>query len=111
MTAPRPTIEELRDEALRARRVRFIVDFTSSVIMQHQPRRAEAEELVEAARDNILRLFPGREQTYDLIYAPRFRRLLEEFSRSDDRPDPRADAFSVELQRSAVVPFRSRPQG
>ncbi|MBI4476010.1 MAG: hypothetical protein HY654_02490 [Acidobacteria bacterium] len=83
MTDPSPTPEALREEARRARRVRFIVDFTSQVIMQNQPRRAEAEELVAAARENILRLFPGREDTYDLIYAPRFRRLLDEFSRPD----------------------------
>lgn len=83
MTDAQPTIEALRDEALRARRVRVIVDFTSHVIMQNQPRRAEAEQLVEAAKVNILRLFPGREDTYDLIYAPRFRRLIEEFSRPD----------------------------
>lgn len=111
MTGVQPTMEELRDEARRARRVRFIVDFTSHLIMQNRPRRAEAEELVEAAKENILRLFPGRENTYDLIYAPRFRRLVEEFSRPDEQPEARAEAFFVRPPRGVVVPFRPRPQG
>lgn len=111
MTDAQPTIEALRDEARRARRVRFIVDFTSQLLMQNQPRRAEAEALVEAARENILQLFPGRQDTYDLIYAPRFRRLIDEFSRPNDQPEVRAEGFSVESQRGVVVPFRHRPQG
>ena len=63
------------------RYVRFIVDFTSSVIMQGSLSRREAESLVSAARRRILDLFPGREPTYELLYSGRFRRLLEEFTR------------------------------
>lgn len=91
------TEEALRDEARRARRVRFIVDFASHVIMQDQPHRREAEEIVEAAKQQILLLFPGREDTYDLIYAPRFRRLIDEFSATESH-----------TQRSVVIPFRRR---
>jgi hypothetical protein len=42
--------------------------------------RAEAEELVEAARRRILQLFPDGEDTYDLILAPRFARLVREYA-------------------------------
>jgi hypothetical protein len=78
------TVEELRDdERRRARRVKVIVDLTSAVIMQGRMPRSEAERLVDAARTMILRLFPGRENTYDLIYATRFRRLLSEFTQPD----------------------------
>ena len=79
------TPEEIRDEALRARSVRILVDFTSSVIMQSAMRRSEAEALVDAVRRKILELFPGRDETYELLYAPRFRRLLDEFT--DPRPN------------------------
>lgn len=79
-----PTREEIQDEDRRARRARTIVDFTSNVIMQSGMRRSEAEALVRAARAAVLALFPGREQTYELLYAPRFHRLLDEFT----RPDP-----------------------
>jgi hypothetical protein len=42
--------------------------------------RAEAEDLVAAARRRVLELFPGKEETYELILAPRFARLMEEFA-------------------------------
>ena len=63
------------------RRVRVIVDLTSSAIMQGRLPRRDAETLVSAARARILDLFPGREHTYELLYARRFRRLLDEFAR------------------------------
>jgi hypothetical protein len=92
-----PTREEIEDEERRARRVRQIVDFTCTMIAQGQMPRRDAEELVAAARDRILELFPGREQTYEIVYAPRFRRVLEEFT----RPDP-------EARHGVVLTFRSR---
>jgi len=40
---------------------------------------SEAEALVAAARHGVLKLFPDKEPTYDLILAPRFARLVREF--------------------------------
>jgi hypothetical protein len=57
------------------------VDLTCAVIMQGRLSRSEAEELVAAARRRALQLFPDKEETYELILAPRFRRLVAEFSR------------------------------
>jgi len=37
---------------------------------------ADAEAMVEAVRHTAVRLFPGKESVFDLIYLPRFRRLL-----------------------------------
>ena len=78
-----PTPEELRDEEIRLRRVRLIVDLTSNLIMQSAMERSEAERLVHVARESVLTLFPGRDQTFDLLYAPRFRRLIDEFTIPD----------------------------
>ena len=75
---------EIEDEARRAHHVRFIVDFASSVIMQSSMQRAEAEALVNAARRRVLELFTGREETFEILYARRFRRLMDEFT----QPDP-----------------------
>ncbi len=80
------TVQELQEEERRIRYVRFIVDFTSSVIMQGTLPRREAEAMVSAARARILELFPGGEHTYELVYSRRFRRLLEEFA--PPRPAP-----------------------
>lgn len=96
-----PTREEIQDEDRRARRARMIVDFTANVIMQSGMRRSEAEALVQAARAAVLELFPGREQTYELLYAGRFRRLLDEFTRPDP-PDSGAGG--------GVVPFPGLPR-
>jgi hypothetical protein len=63
----------------RARQLRVIVDLTSSVIVQGGLSLAEAEALVAATRRRALELFPGKEDTFDLILAPRFARLIREF--------------------------------
>lgn len=86
-----PTLDELRDEQRRIRRVRVIVDFTTAVLQQSRMSRAEGEALVSAARDRILELFPGSEHTYEIIYSRRFGRLLDscthtEHSRHTCRP-------------------------
>ncbi|PYQ53782.1 MAG: hypothetical protein DMF78_08160 [Acidobacteria bacterium] len=69
------------EEERRARQLRVIVDLTSSVIVQGGPSLAEAEALVAATRRRALELFPGKEDTFDLILAPRFARLIREFVR------------------------------
>lgn len=68
------------EEDQRARRLRAIVDLATSVLSQGHLSRNEAEQLVAAARRRILELFPDKEQTYELILAPRFTRLIEEFT-------------------------------
>lgn len=72
--------EALRDEDRRARQVRVIATLTSTIIAQGDLTRAEAEALVAAARTKILKLFPGSDETYELLYARRFRRLIDEFA-------------------------------
>jgi hypothetical protein len=95
---PGPEAAEIQEERRRARHVRMIADFTCAVIMQSRMVRSEAEGLVLAARTRILELFPGREDTYELLYAPRFRRILDEFA----VPDPVG-------QKRRVLPFPRRP--
>jgi hypothetical protein len=77
---PPPSEEALRDEERRARRLRLVVDITCSVLMQAQLTREEAEDVVATARRCALELFPDKEETFDLILAPRFERLMAEFS-------------------------------
>jgi hypothetical protein len=75
-----PTAEALAEEAARLRRLRAIVDLTTSVLRQGGLDRGEAESLVAAARRGILELFPDKESVYELVLAPRFARLVDEFS-------------------------------
>jgi hypothetical protein len=68
----------IAEEAHRARVLRMVVDLVSNVLMQERLTRSEAEALVEATRKRALELFPDKAETYDLILAPRFARLMEE---------------------------------
>jgi hypothetical protein len=88
--------EALRDEDRRVRRVRVIVNVASTLITQGNLTRPEGEAIVANARARILELFPGREETYDLLYGRRFARLLESL------PPERPDAGGV------LVPFPNR---
>ena len=73
--------EALQDETRRLRMLRTVVDLTTSILQQGRVSRAEAEALVAASRRRILDLFPDKESTYELILAPRFARLIQEFAR------------------------------
>lgn len=78
----RASAEEVADEDRRARQLRVLVDLTCNVIAQGRLTRAEARDLVDATRRRVLELFPGKEDTFDLILAPRFARLIDEFARA-----------------------------
>jgi hypothetical protein len=75
---PGPTAEAIEQENLKIRRLRLIVDLVSSLLRQTDMPLSEAVRLVRAVRAQALVLFPGKEQVYDLIYAPRFARILRE---------------------------------
>lgn len=49
--------------------------------------------MVAMVRERILVLFPDGEETYELVYATRFRRLIDEF------------AESPAFRRGVVIPF------
>jgi len=72
------TREEIEEEDRRVRQLRTVVHLALSVIAQTEMELAAAEEMVAAVRGAALRLFPGKELVFDLIYLPRFRRLLAE---------------------------------
>ena len=80
------TREQLVDEAARLRKVRQLVDLATSLIMQASLSREEAEHLVADVRLRILQMFPGSEETYNIVYARRFRRLIEEFTSGSPVP-------------------------
>lgn len=85
--------QALADEQRRIRVLRMVVDLVTNVLAQGGLTRDEAEEIVAAARQRILQLFPDGASTYALILAPRFARLINEYA-----PGP--------LPRPKVLPFR-----
>jgi hypothetical protein len=72
------TLDALEEEDRRVRQLRTVVQLALSAIAQTDIGLAEAERLVAAVRGTALRLFPGKELAFDLVYLPRFRRLLAE---------------------------------
>lgn len=65
-------------ENRKIRRLGLLVDFTMSLIAQSEISLDEAQSLAAGVKKQALKMFPGKDDTYDLIYAPRFRRLLTE---------------------------------
>lgn len=66
----------VEEENRRMRRLRFIVDLARSVLMQSDLSIQEAYRIMEDAKKAALILFPDKEDVYDLIYAPRFKRII-----------------------------------
>lgn len=82
--APGP--EAIAEEEKRLRRLRLRVDVTCALLRQGRLERREAEALVAATRCFALELFPGKEGVFDLVLAPRFARLLDEFCLAPGAP-------------------------
>ena len=70
------TDEERREEDKRIRQLQGVVDFTCCVLHQQSMTLEEAQRLIRGVRKMALRLFPDKEDTFDLIYGSRFRRIL-----------------------------------
>ena len=73
----RPT--EALDEGQRIRRLQLMMNLVMQVISQ-DPKLSfdEASQMVADSRSAALALFPGKELAYDLLYRPRFQRLMQE---------------------------------
>jgi len=84
--------EAAAEEQRRADRLRRTVDVACAVLRQGRLTRAEGEAVVAVAREQVLALFPGKGDVFDLVLAPRFGRILDEFC-----PPPTA----------RVLPFRN----
>jgi hypothetical protein len=75
--------ESAAEENKRIRRLRFMVDFTLEYIRTQRLSHDQALLVVEGVKRFALGLFPDKEETFDIVYAPRFKRLLnEKFQRS-----------------------------
>ena len=74
-----PTAAEIQAERKKTRRLQFMTSMVMNVIGQNDRMSVEeASELIASARKAALTMFPGKELAYDLIYRPRFQRLMTE---------------------------------
>ncbi|MDR3556874.1 MAG: hypothetical protein P4L55_19140 [Syntrophobacteraceae bacterium] len=76
--SPKYSEAEIREEDRRIRHLRRLVDFSLAFIAQSPLSPDEARRVVQGVRQQAMTLFPGKEHTFELVYAPRFRRLIAE---------------------------------
>jgi hypothetical protein len=70
--------QALLEEERKLRRLGRAMDVAAVLLRQVDLTLDEAHEVVEHAKQTALQLFPDKEATFDLIYGPRFRRILVE---------------------------------
>ena len=68
----------LAEEEKRMRRLRWIVDLNQAVLMQADITLREAFNIMNDTKRAALALFPDKGDVFDLIYAPRFKRIIRE---------------------------------
>lgn len=72
-----PTQEEIKTEDRKIRHLRRMADFTVALILQTPEMSIEeASGHIAGMRNLAMQLFPGKEEVFDLVYGPRFKRLL-----------------------------------
>ena len=72
------TPEQIAEEAGRLRRLRRLVDLTEAMLYQADLTPEDCVRLIAQCRSAALELFPGREETFDLLCRPRLIRVLKE---------------------------------
>jgi hypothetical protein len=68
----------LHAEEKKLRRLGRAMDVAVALLWRIDLTLEEAQDVVNHAKQTALQLFPDKEDTFDLIYGPRFRRILVE---------------------------------
>jgi hypothetical protein len=80
---PSPDAEQ-EGERRRLRRLQIMVGMVISVLSQDSDLTlAQARKMVADCRKAALAMFPGKELAFDLIYRPRFERVIQERFKSN----------------------------
>jgi hypothetical protein len=71
--------EEQAEEQKLLRRLQFMLNMVMQVIAQDSSLTVDdAAQMIADSRKAALAMFPGKELAYDLIWRPRFQRLMRE---------------------------------
>jgi hypothetical protein len=71
--------EEVAEEQKLIRRMQMMMNMVMQVIAQDATLSVdEASQMIADSRKAALAMFPGKELAYDLIWKPRFQRLMRE---------------------------------
>ena len=83
------THDAVQEENRRIRLLRMVSDLLVQVLMSGRVSLSEADSLIKGTRKFAMKLFPGKEPQFDLIYLPRFRRAIHESGMCDNGPELR----------------------
>ena len=73
------SVEERAEEQKLIRRMQMMMNMVMQVIAQDGSLTVdEAAQMIADSRKAALAMFPGKELAYDLIWRPRFQRLMRE---------------------------------
>jgi len=79
MASPHDRLNDpAREEQVRMIRLRLRADLTAYRLGYTPLTRQEALDLIERTRAEVLELFPGKEDVFELVLRPRFLRILNE---------------------------------
>jgi hypothetical protein len=70
--------EALAAEERKIKRLRRAMDVAAALLWRVNLTLEEAQDVVAHAKNTALQLFPNKDETFDLIYGSRFRRILVE---------------------------------
>jgi hypothetical protein len=73
-----PTQADMDAENKKVRELARTVDLAMIYLSRANFTLEEAERLIAAVKAKALRIFPDKEETFDLIYLPRLRRIVTE---------------------------------
>ncbi len=78
-TLKRVLTDEEREEQRLLRRLQMMMNLVMSTIAQDRSLSVDdASQMIADARGAALAMFPGKELAYDLIWKPRFQRLMQD---------------------------------
>ena len=83
-SVPQFVIKEERDrliqeEQKKLRLLRLLVDLTTSILYQDRDLTLEeAKRMIRITETSILKMFPDKQETFDIVLLPRFQRTLRE---------------------------------
>lgn len=68
--------KKIHEEDVKVRDLQRMVDLALFYISAAPMDKGDAERLTDIIRRKALCMFPGKEETFEMIYAPRFRRVI-----------------------------------
>jgi hypothetical protein len=74
----KPTPDDIKEENRRMQELDRLVDRTALELKYGSHSYDSSRKLIEQTRRNALELFPDKGYLFDLIYRPRFYRILDE---------------------------------